>query len=114
MANDGVLPESVDVDLKQGKVKRQSGKKLERTQMAELLSQSSFELEKNHGGIDHDHTTATPIGADRSTERNHEFRAHKRWRVRNGFGSAGRNSGGPIGPGQTVAVSILGNRKNAR
>ncbi len=41
---DGVVPETVDVDLDKGRVKLQSGNKLDRSQLADLLLTAGFEL----------------------------------------------------------------------
>ena len=44
MTLDGVLPDTVDVDLDKGRVKLQSGNKLDRSQLADLLLAAGFEL----------------------------------------------------------------------
>ena len=41
---DGVVPDSVDVDLDKGRVKLQSGNKLDRGQLADLILTAGFEL----------------------------------------------------------------------
>jgi len=41
---DGVIPDSVDVDLDKGRVKLQSENKLDRSQLAELILTAGFEL----------------------------------------------------------------------
>ena len=41
---DGVVPDSVDVDLDKGRVKLQSGNKLDRSQLADLLLTAGFKL----------------------------------------------------------------------
>ncbi len=42
--HDGVVPDTVDVDLDNGRVKLQSGNKLDRTQLADLLLRAGFKL----------------------------------------------------------------------
>ena len=44
MTLDGVVPDTVDVDLDKGRVKLQSGNKLDRSQLADLLLTAGFEL----------------------------------------------------------------------